>query len=46
MEGKMCSISFGCGEEVAMFGGVVKGSGGGGERLFSCIFLRVLRGSG
>jgi hypothetical protein len=26
MVGKICSISFGCVEEVAMFGGVVKGS--------------------
>jgi hypothetical protein len=30
MVGEICAISFGCGEEVAMFGGVVEGSDGGG----------------
>jgi hypothetical protein len=30
MAGEICSISFGCGEEVAMFGGVVEGSDSGG----------------
>jgi hypothetical protein len=39
MVGKKFSISFGCGEEVAMFGGVVKGSNGGGETVFSCIYF-------
>jgi hypothetical protein len=28
MVGNICSISFGCGEEVVTFGGVVKGSNG------------------
>jgi hypothetical protein len=41
MVGKICSISFGCGEEVAMFGGVVKGSDGGGETVFSCTYFEV-----
>jgi hypothetical protein len=34
MVGKLCSISSGCGEEFAMFGGVVRGSYGGGETEF------------
>jgi hypothetical protein len=37
MVGKICSISFRCGEEIAIFGGVVKRSDGGGETVFSCI---------
>jgi hypothetical protein len=37
MECEICAISFGCGEEVAMFGGVVKGGNGGGLYVFSCI---------
>jgi hypothetical protein len=29
-EGEISAITFGCGEDVAMFGGMVKGSDGGG----------------
>jgi hypothetical protein len=28
--GEICAISFGCGEEVAMFGGVLEGGSRGG----------------
>jgi hypothetical protein len=38
--GRICSVSFGCGEEVAMFGVVVKGSDVGCETEFSCISFR------
>jgi hypothetical protein len=41
MVGEICSISFGCGEGIAMFGGVVKGSDGGCETVFSCIDFEV-----
>jgi hypothetical protein len=41
MVDKICYISFGSGEEVAMFGGVVKGSYGGGETVFLCIYFEV-----
>jgi hypothetical protein len=41
MVGRIFTISFGCGEKVAMFGGVVKGSDGGGETVFSCIYFEV-----
>jgi hypothetical protein len=41
MGGKIYFISFGCGEEFAMFGEVVKGSYGGGESVFSCICFEV-----
>jgi hypothetical protein len=46
------TISFGCGEEVAMFGGVVKGSDGGGRTaisrayILSLVYIRVLGGLG
>jgi hypothetical protein len=39
--GEICSISFGFGLEVAMFGGVVEGSDGAGETLFSCICFDI-----
>jgi hypothetical protein len=38
---KIFSISFGYGEEFAMLFGVVKGSSGGGETVFSCICFEV-----
>jgi hypothetical protein len=41
MVGQICTISFGCGEEVAMFGGVVKGGDGEGETVLSCIYFEV-----
>jgi hypothetical protein len=41
MVGNICSIPFGCGEEVAKFGGVVKGSGCGVATVFSCIYFEV-----
>jgi hypothetical protein len=42
MVGKICTtISFGCIEEVAMFGGVVKGSNDGGHAVFTCICFDV-----
>jgi hypothetical protein len=34
MVGEVCSISFGCGEEIAMFGGLVEGSDGWRETIF------------
>jgi hypothetical protein len=41
MVGEICPISFGCGEKVAMLGGVVKGSYGGGKIVLSCICFVV-----
>jgi hypothetical protein len=37
MVGKICSVSFGSGEKVAVFGSVAVGSDGGGETMFLCI---------
>jgi hypothetical protein len=41
MVGQICTICFGCGGEVAMFGGVVKGSDGRGKTVFSCLSFEV-----
>jgi hypothetical protein len=41
MASEICSISFGCDEEVAMFARVVKGSDGGGETIFRASILRL-----
>jgi hypothetical protein len=41
MVGKICSISFGCGEDFVMFDGVVKGSYCGSETIFLCIGFEV-----
>jgi hypothetical protein len=41
MVGKSCPISFGGGEEVAMFGGVVECCDGGGEIVFSCVCSKI-----
>jgi hypothetical protein len=51
MASKIYSISFCCGEEVATFGGRVKGSDDGGETIFRASvlrleYIRVLRGLG
>jgi hypothetical protein len=41
MIGAICPISFGGGEEVAMFGGAVEESDGGGETIRWCICFEV-----
>jgi hypothetical protein len=41
MVGDICSIALSCGEEVAMFGGVVEGSYWGGETEFACICFEI-----